>query len=128
MLDDRNIALASDSLEDTILWTRENNRIGWQSYLGPELDAADAVSPYAAPFRATDLTGLPPAYIPVGELDLFLHEDIDYARRLLEAGVPTELHTYPGVFHGFDGIAPDTDIARQFTGDLEHALKKALHR
>jgi len=109
-----------------VAWTREDNLIGWRSYLGRE-PGGEGVSPYAAASRATDLAELPPAYIPVGELDLFLHENIDYARRLLQAGVPTELHVYPGAYHGFDGLAPTANVVQRFIADRNHVLKRALH-
>ncbi|MEW6299439.1 MAG: alpha/beta hydrolase [Thermodesulfobacteriota bacterium] len=127
MIDDRNIAPASETIPDTLVWTRENNRMGWRAYLGREPGGAD-VAPYAAAARATDLTGLPPAYIPVGDLDLFLDENITYAQRLLAAGVPTELHVYPGAFHGFNGFVPGAEISRRFNADRDNALKRALHR
>jgi len=126
MLDDRNIEPASETAPDTYVWTRENNLMGWRAYLGRE-PGGDDVSPYAAAARATDLSGLPPAYIPIGDLDLFLDENIDYARRLLAAGVPTELHVYPGGFHGFDGMAPRADLAQRFHADRDQALKRILH-
>jgi acetyl esterase/lipase len=127
MLDDRNIAPASETAPDTFVWSRANNLMGWRAYLGREPGGAE-VSPYAAAARATDLRGLPPAYIPVGDLDLFLDENITYARRLLAAGVPTELHVYPGAFHGFNGFVPDAEISRRFNVDRNHALKRMLHR
>ena len=126
MLDDRNIEQASETAPDTYVWTRENNLMGWRAYLGREPGGAD-VSQYAAAARATDLSGLPPAYIPIGDLDLFLDENIDYARRLLAAGVPTELHVYPGGFHGFDGMAPRAKLAQRFHADRDQALKRILH-
>ena len=127
MIDDRNVAPASGTAPDTFVWSRENNLMGWRAYLGHEPGGAD-VSPYAAAARATDLSGLPPAYIPVGDLDLFLDENIDYARRLLAAGVPTELHVYPGGYHGFNGFAPGADIVQRFNTERDQALKRALHR
>ena len=126
MIDDRNTQQASDTLPDTILWTRESNLIGWSSYLGCE-PGGDNVSHYAAASRAEDLTGLPPAYIAVGDLDLFAEEDVEYARRLINSGVPTELHVYPGGCHAFDGFAPGADISRQFNDDYYRALKRSLH-
>ncbi len=126
MIDDRNIAPASEANPDTYVWSRENNLIGWRSYLGRE-PGGEGVSPYAAASRATDLTGLPPAYIAVGELDLFLTENIEYAQRLLEAGVPTELHVYPGAFHGFNAIVPGADISQRFNAESETVLKRMLH-
>jgi acetyl esterase/lipase len=127
MIDDRNIAPASATVPDTFVWTRENNLMGWRAYLGREPGGTD-VSPYAAAARATDLRGLPPAYIPVGDLDLFLDENITYAQRLLAAGVPTELHVYPGAFHGFNGFVPHAEISRRFNTDRDNVLKRMLHR
>jgi triacylglycerol lipase len=91
------------------VWTRQNNRFGWTALLGVE-PGSDGVSPYAAAARAEDLAGLPPTFIAAGALDLFLEEDMDYARRLLRHGVPTEFHVYPGCFHGFLH-APNADVA-----------------
>lgn len=127
MIDDRNVAPASETRPDTYVWTRENNLMGWRAYLGCE-PGGEGVSPYAAASRATDLSGLPPAYIPVGDLDLFLDENIEYAQRLLAAGVPTELHVYQGGYHGFNGIAPGADVAQRFNKGRDNALKRALHR
>lgn len=127
MIDDRNITPASETVPDAFVWTRENNLMGWRAYLGHKPGGVD-VSPYAAAARATDLRGLPPAYIPVGDLDLFLDENIMYAQRLSAAGVPTELHVYPGAFHGFNGFVPGAEISRRFNADRDHALKRMLHR
>jgi acetyl esterase/lipase len=127
MIDDHNVTLTGKSVSDSFVWTRENNLIGWRSYLGCE-PGAEEISPYAAVFRAKELSGLPPAYIAVGDLDLFLNENIEYARRLLGAGVPVELHVYPGAFHGFYNFFPLAQISRRFTADLENALKRAYRR
>jgi acetyl esterase/lipase len=126
MIDDRNVTPASHAITDPRVWNRENNRMGWKAYLGREGGGAD-VSPYAAASRATDLSKLPPAYIPVGALDLFVDENIEYAQRLIQAGVPTELHVYPGAFHGFDMFAPSAKVSKQFKADRETALRRALH-
>lgn len=127
MIDDRNVAPAGEQYPDTLIWSRANNIVGWRSYLGQD-GGGDDVSPYAAAFRATDLAGLPPAYVPVGDIDLFIDEDILYAQRLIQAGVPTELHVYPGGFHGFDALAPATGIAQRFNADLNQALRRAFAR
>ena len=127
MLNDCNVAPASDALPDTLFWTRENNLIGWRSYLGSE-PGSSGISCYAAAFRAENLEGLPPAYITVGDLDLFAQEDIDYARRLITAGVPTELHVYPGGCHAFDMLVPDSGISKRFNADIHRALKQAFHK
>src|SRR5215471_14697199 len=126
MIDDRNATPASYAITDLRVWNRESNRLGWKAYLGRDGGGAE-VSPYAAAARATDLTNLPPAYIPVGALDLFVDENIEYAQRLVQAGVPTELHVYPGAFHGFDLFAPSAAVSKQFKADRDHALRRALH-
>jgi acetyl esterase/lipase len=125
MLDDRNVTPASRALTDRRVWNRASNLIGWGAYLG---DAAgtDLVSPYAAPARATNLAGLPPAYLAVGDLDLFIDEDIEYAQRLQQADVPTELHVYPGGTHAFDSYAPASALARRFAADRDEALRRAF--
>ncbi len=125
MLDDRNITPASMTLTDPRVWNRAANLAGWQAYVG---DAAgtDRVSPYAAPARATDLAGLPPAYLAVGDLDLFIDEDTEYAQRLQQAGVPTELHVYPGGSHAFESYAPGSALARRFVRDRDDALRQAF--
>jgi len=126
MLDNRNVEQVSDDIPDTFVWTRENNLMGWEAYLGDPADRGN-VSPYAAPSRAADLSGLPPAYIPVGDLDLFLDENADYAQRLVAAGVVTELHVYPGGYHGFDLFGPDAAVSQRFVRDRDDALSRALH-
>ncbi len=127
MIDDRNVTPASYAITDPRVWHRESNRLGWKAYLGRE-GGGDGVSPYAAASRATDLTNLPPAYIPVGTLDLFIDENIEFAQRLIQAGVSTELHVYPGAFHGFDVFAPSAAVSKQFKAERDNALKRALYR
>jgi acetyl esterase/lipase len=126
MIDDRNVTAASYAITDPRMWNRETNRLAWKAYLGRD-GGGEGVSPYAAATRATDLSDLPPAYIPVGALDLFVDENIEYAQRLVQAGVPTELHVYPGAFHGFDLFAPHAQVSKQFKADRDHVLKRALH-
>ena len=121
MLDDTQTT-ASSQLDDLIVWTRDSNEFGWRSYLG-ELYGADEVPPYAAAARATDLSGLPPAYVSVGTADGFCDEDIAYANRLMHAGVPTELHVYPGAPHGVAFWA-HTQIARAYNADQTRWLRR----
>jgi len=106
------------------IWTPENNHFGWSALLGVE-PGSEGVSSYAAAARADDLTGLPATYIATGGLDLFLEEDLDYARRLMRAGVPVELHVYPGGFHGFD-FDPTADVSARARRDSMDALSRSL--
>jgi acetyl esterase/lipase len=125
MLDDRTITeTETNPYTGEFMWTRDSNRFGWTAHLGQEPGGPD-VSPYAAAARATHLEGLPPTFIAVGALDLFLDEDLEYAHRLLWAGVPTELHIYPGAFHGFDS-AEGAKISQAFVHDKLDALKRAF--
>ena len=123
MLDDTQTS-PSSQLEGLAIWSKESNSFGWQSYLGPLYGTAD-VPCHAAPTRATDLSGLPPAYVSVGAADGFRDEDIDYAVRLNQAGVATELHVYPGAPHGVSLFA-HTAVARQYLNDIEHWVGRQL--
>ncbi len=123
MIDDRNITPSSLEFTDERFWNRAKNEFGWEMYLG-ELYKGE-VPIYAAPSRATDLSGLPPAYTCVGELDLFRDETIDYCTRLLQAGVSVEFHVYPGCYHGFD-MSLGTEIGKRAEGEIVQALKRAL--
>lgn len=126
MLDDRNDSHSAHVVTHPTVWNRECNLAAWRAYLsGPE--PPDGLTQYAAPARCADLSGLAPAYIAVGGLDMFLDEDQDYAGRLARAGVPTELHVYPGAFHGSDTLVATSPLSRRFTGDYMSALRRALH-
>lgn len=108
-----------------IVWDAVSNRFGWSSFLGT---AAGGPSAPAAgvPARIANLAGLPPAFIGVGSIDLFHDEDVDYAQRLNQAGVPTELIVVPGAFHGFDGSGGSTSIGRWFNAAKVDALRRGL--
>ncbi len=126
MLDDRTAVAADPSpVAGEFVWTPQQNRFGWTALLGRE-PGGPGVSPYAAPARAGDLSGLPPAFISVGALDLFLEEDMEYARRLIRAGVPCELHVFPGAYHGFDRV-PNARTAMVARNRSRAALRRALH-
>jgi acetyl esterase/lipase len=124
MLDDRQVTVSSQ-LDDLPIWSRHSNEFGWRSYLG-ERYGTDDIPPYAAPARATDLSGLPPALINVGGADGFRDEDITYALRLGQAGVATELHVYPGAPHGVQMFAT-TDAARRWARHENEWLARQLH-
>lgn len=106
-------------------WNNAANHFGWQSYLGSAPGSAD-VSALAAPARCEDLSGLPPAWMGVGSLDLFLDEDIAYADRLTEAGVACEQLVVDGAFHGFDLALPRAGVSQQFRAAQTKALANAL--
>jgi len=108
-----------------LIWRADDNRRGWAALLGQPAGARRAPAG-SVPSRTADLTRLPPTFIGVGSLDLFAEEDIEFARRLVAAGVPTEMLLVPGVFHGFELIAPNATVSRQFTAALEAALRRAL--
>jgi acetyl esterase/lipase len=121
MLDDRP-AVPDQQIVPFLTWSYEDNLTGWGALLGDRM-GADDVSAYAAPARAGDVAGLPATYIDVGDLDIFRDEDIDYARRLTAAGVPTELHVYPGCPHAFEALAPGADVSRRVVADRVRRLR-----
>lgn len=125
MLDDRTCVRAPHPHAGEFVWHAANNRFGWTSLLG-RAPGGDGVSPYAAAARAERLDGLPPAFIAVGALDLFVDENVDYAQRLIRAGVPTELHVFPGGVHGFD-IVPDARLSAAARRIGHDALRRFLH-
>lgn len=125
MLDDRTgSARKMPPYLGMVVWTPQKNQFGWTSLLG-----VPAGSPHvprgSVPARVQNLRGLPPAFIGVGSIDLFVDEDIDYARRLIDAGIPAELNVVPGAFHGFDAFV-NTTVAKQFRAALINALAQTL--
>jgi acetyl esterase/lipase len=125
MLDDRTCIAETPPYAGEFVWTPKSNFFGWSSLLG-RTPGEDGISCYAAAARAEDLSGLPSTFIAVGALDLFAGEDIEYARRLLLAGVPTELHVYPGAYHGFE-LAGDAQVTLRAQHNSISALRRALH-
>jgi acetyl esterase/lipase len=125
MLDDRS-ALASDHAgRGRIAWNPASNRFGWTAYLGREPRISDAPE-YAAPARRTQLAGLAPAWIGVGDLDLFYPESVEYADNLTTSGVPCTLLTVPGMYHGADGIAPKAKSMKEFRLSMMEHLRAHL--
>jgi acetyl esterase/lipase len=126
MLDDRTASTRPVGPNiGTLIWRAADNRKGWSAFLGKPAGSRD-VPPGSVPARVADLAGLPPSFIGVGSIDLFAGEDIAFARRLVGAGVPVEMLVVPGAFHGFQLIAPNAPVSRQFTTALENALMRAL--
>jgi acetyl esterase/lipase len=107
------------------LWNAGSNRFAWTSFLGVPA-GSPTVPAGAVPARVENLAGLPPAFIGVGAIDLFVDEDVEYARRLINAGVPTELHVVPGAYHGFDVLVPDAAVSKRFTESWTVALRRAF--
>jgi acetyl esterase/lipase len=125
MLDDRNDSFSSHQMEGLGIWDRTANDTGWTALLGSSRGTAD-VSPYAAPARATDLSGLPPALIEVASAETFRDEDIAYASRIWAAGGVAELHVWPGGFHSFDGFAPTAQISQEAKSARLRWLRRLL--
>ncbi|MBV7504356.1 alpha/beta hydrolase [Bacillus sp. sid0103] len=125
MIDDRNVTMSSYQITDKRVWCRDANIKAWKMYLGDQ--QKEDISSYAAPTRAVDMSGLPPTYTCVGELDPFRDETLDYVTRLSQAGVPTEFHLYPGCFHGFENLVPEAEISQRATDGYIQALRHALH-
>jgi acetyl esterase/lipase len=123
MLDDRERTVSSQF--EGVLWDRTSNRTGWTALLGDAAGGPD-VSPYAAPARAQDLSGLPPAYLETGSSEVFRDEILAYASRLAQAGVPMELHSWAGGFHSFEISAPDAEISRAALAARTSYLQRAL--
>lgn len=102
------------------IWTRASNRFGWGALKGG-YEPVDHRKGWFSPSLAEDLAGLPPTWIGTGSLDLFYDEDLDYARRLVAAGVAVELHSYPGAIHAFNAVA-GSRLAQAFNRDLMSAI------
>jgi acetyl esterase/lipase len=124
-IDDRLSTPSMTAFTDTPIWNRPNAIISWDAYLGAGVPGTDGVSPYAAPARATDLAGLPPAYVSVMHFDPLRDEGIAYALGLLAAGVTVELHLFPGTFHG-SGLAQHAAISQREGAEMTAVLRQAL--
>jgi len=121
MLDHRNETPSSHAIQDARVWNRAANLAAWGAYLGGQ----DATA-YSSPSTCEDLSGLPPAYINVGTFDMFLDEDVAYAQALNRAGVPCELHVYPGAFHGSNSFLVDHPLTQRWIAEEEAFLARAL--
>ncbi len=117
----------SGSIENYPVWNRQTSFNAWEMYLGGS-NPGVSVSPYAAPARATDLRGLPKTFMTIGTVDLFRDEVVDYAQRLMAAGVPTELAVFPGMYHGSQVFVPDAPISQKMRDAYLSALENALDK
>ncbi|OBA58383.1 esterase [Mycobacterium sp. 1100029.7] len=124
-LDDRLVTASMTDFTDTPMWSRPRAIVSWDSYLGPGRPGADDVPIYAAPARATDLTGLPPAYVSVMHFDPLRDEGVAYALAMLAAGISVELHLFPGTFHG-SMLIQDAAISKREQAEKIAVLRQAL--
>jgi acetyl esterase/lipase len=127
MLDDRNDSPSTYQMAGLGVWDRTANETGWTALLGERRGGPD-VPAYAAPARAEDLTGLPPAFLDVGSAETFRDEVVAYASRIWQAGGVAELHVWPGGFHGFDGFAPQAVVSQACRGAHLAWLRRLLSR
>jgi acetyl esterase/lipase len=127
MIDDRNNTPSSIEINEGMVWNHQLNELGWSMYLNGANGSKD-VSPYAAPARATDYSGLPYTYTCVGQLDPFRDETLTYVTKLAQAGVDVEFHLYPGCYHGFEGLNPEATVAKRALAEYVGAVKQVLNR
>jgi acetyl esterase/lipase len=126
-LDDRLQTTSMQQFVDTPMWNRPNAELSWDYYLGDQYQrGADDVPCYAAPARADDLSGLPPAYVSTMEFDPLRDEGVEYALKLMRAGVATELHSFPGTFHG-SSLFSSARISRRESSEMFAVLQRALN-
>ncbi|OLR90689.1 alpha/beta hydrolase [Actinokineospora bangkokensis] len=126
MLDDRNDSPSARQMRGLGIWDSSSNETGWNALLGAGVRGGPDVSPYAAPARAADLSGLPPTFIDVGSAETFRDEDVAHASRLWQAGCRVELHVWPGGFHGFDVVAPRAALSRDAVAARAAWLRRQL--
>jgi acetyl esterase/lipase len=124
-IDDRLDTPSMLAFDDTPFWNRPNAVWSWKHYLGPDHQGEPSI--YAAPARAQDVTGLPPAYISTMELDPLRDEGLRYGMSMLAAGISVELHNYAGAFHG-SAFLPEARPSRRNTTEIVELLKERLHR
>ena len=129
MIDHNSDRPSSHMITDKRIWNRHSNLQGWMHYLGRDFTSEEqtvAASKYAAPSHASNLHGLPPAYIGVGSVDLFVDENKDYAERLQACGVDAQLAIFPGGYHAFEFYVPDAQISRTARATHYEAIKQGL--
>ncbi|MEM1403217.1 MAG: alpha/beta hydrolase [Pseudomonadota bacterium] len=117
MLDDRTCLRHELDKQKHIMWNNQSNRVGWSYYLGRDRVGSESVPSHTVAARCEDLTGLPPTWLGVGDIDLFYEEGRDYAAKLKRAGVPCHLEVVPGAPHGFDYFAKDHSLVEDYQRD-----------
>lgn len=127
MLDDRNDSPSAVQMAGHGAWDRTANATAWRAYLGEAAGGPD-VTAHAAPARASDLTGLPPAFLDVGSAETFRDEVVDYGKRLWRSGCAAELHVWPGGFHGFDYFEPSAVLSRHAREARRRWLARVLRQ
>jgi acetyl esterase/lipase len=125
MLDDRNDSVSAHQIDGVGVWDQGSNAIGWTALLGDRRGGHD-VRPSAAPARADDLSGLPPAFVSVGSAEVFRDEAVAYASLIWACGGAAELHVWPGGFHGFENFAPSARLAVAAAGARDDWLTRLL--
>lgn len=127
MLDDRTVLRTEIDDSQNVTWNHKSNRFGWESYLG-QACGAEEVPAYSVPARRMDLSGLPPAWIGVGDLDIFHAEDVAYTQRLNDCGVECDIEIVPGAFHGFDVFDPQIPVVQEFRRSQMAVLRKHMFK
>ncbi|GLY52174.1 alpha/beta hydrolase fold domain-containing protein [Lentzea sp. NBRC 102530] len=126
MLDDRNDSPSAHQMRGLGIWDSSSNETGWNALLGDGVRGGPDVSPYAAPARAADLSGLPSTFIDVGSAETFRDEDVAHASRMWQAGCDVELHVWPGGFHGFDVVVPGAVLSQDAIAARAAWLRRQL--
>lgn len=127
MINDGNNTPSANEIKEGMIWNQKTNEFGWKCYLG-DLYGQDGVPIYAAPARAEDYSNLPYTYTCVGQLDPFRDETISYVTKLAQAGVDVEFHLYPGAYHGFEVLNPQSEKAQQVVKEYVNAIKVGFDR
>lgn len=127
MINDGNNTPSANEIKEGMIWNQKANDFGWKCYLG-DLHGQDDVPIYAAPARAEDYSNLPYTYTCVGQLDPFRDETISYVTKLAQAGVDVEFHLYPGAYHGFEVLNPQSEKAQQVVNEYVNAIKVGFDR
>ena len=127
MINDSNDTPSANEITEGMIWNQKTNDFGWKCYLA-ELHGHDEVPIYAAPARAEDYRNLPYTYTCVGQLDPFRDETITYVSKLAQAGVDVEFHLYPGAYHGFESLNPQSELAQKVIKEYMNAIKVGFDR